>query len=73
MTTMQAHIAQERLGLLEDVLLASGWQKSADGYLPPATYGEAIAISHGRGAWRLHHAVMFMAAMDAHLTAGDRP
>ena len=63
MTADQA-FAEARLGLVDDILITAGWRQQDGGWVPPDRYRAAIEVTHGRGTWDRHNAIMFMVRAD---------
>lgn len=63
--SVHQHISEARLGLIDDVLLASGWQLHADGWLAPEVFRAQLAQQTGAGHLARHHAIAAQAQYDA--------
>lgn len=48
------------LAHIDAFILACGWTHELEGFVPPESWREAIALQHGRGLhWKREHAVQF--------------
>lgn len=48
------------LATVDQFILACGWTNDGNGFIPPSSWKEAIAIQHGGGDhWKREYAVQF--------------
>jgi hypothetical protein len=63
--------ASARLDMVDQALITAGWIEADGGWIPPDTYREALEVTHGRGSWHRHNAIMFMVRADEAMVRGE--